>query len=95
MVFAEALRESGNDVQQTLYAMGEAALAACADATEITLTLPNRHHLLVDLAPFGLTNENEIFVATSSLRSAAPTGTPAPSALPSDMSCGFSPIAAE
>ena len=27
------------------YAMGEAALAACADATEITLTLPNRHHL--------------------------------------------------
>jgi urate oxidase len=51
-------------VQQTLYAMGEAALAACADATEITLTLPNRHHLLVDLAPFGLDNPNEIFVAT-------------------------------
>ena len=35
-----------------------------ADATEITLTLPNRHHLLVDLAPFGLDNPNEIFVAT-------------------------------
>lgn len=51
-------------VQQTLYAMGEAALAACADATEITLTLPNRHHLLVDLKPFGLDNANEIFVAT-------------------------------
>jgi urate oxidase len=51
-------------VQQTLYAMGEAALAACADATEITLTLPNRHHLLVDLKPFGLDNPNEIFVAT-------------------------------
>jgi urate oxidase len=51
-------------VQQTLYAMGEAALAACADATAITLTLPNRHHLLVDLQPFGLDNENEIFVAT-------------------------------
>ena len=51
-------------VQHTLYAMGEAALAAAADATEITLTLPNRHHLLVDLAPFGLDNPNEIFVAT-------------------------------
>jgi urate oxidase len=51
-------------VQHTLYAMGEAALAACPDATEITLTLPNRHHLLVDLAPFGLDNPNEIFVAT-------------------------------
>jgi urate oxidase len=51
-------------VQHTLYAMGETALAACAHATEITLTLPNRHHLLVDLAPFGLDNPNEIFVAT-------------------------------
>jgi urate oxidase len=44
--------------------MGEAALAASADAVEITLALPNRHHLLVDLAPFRLDNPNEIFVAT-------------------------------
>jgi urate oxidase len=51
-------------IQHTLYAMGEAALAACRDAAEITLTLPNRHHLLVDLKPFGLDNPNEIFVAT-------------------------------
>ena len=51
-------------VQHTLYAMGQAALAACADITEITLTLPNRHHLLVDLQPFGLDNPNEVFVAT-------------------------------
>jgi urate oxidase len=51
-------------VQHTLYAMGEAALAACADVVDITLTLPNRHHLLVDLKAFGLDNPNEIFVAT-------------------------------
>ncbi|PWT86547.1 MAG: urate oxidase [Blastocatellia bacterium] len=51
-------------VQHTLYAMGEAALAACDAITEITLTLPNRHHLLVDLQPFGLDNPNEVFVAT-------------------------------
>jgi urate oxidase len=50
-------------VQHTLYAMGEAALAACGDIVEITLSLPNRHHLLVDLKPFGLDNPNEIFVA--------------------------------
>ena len=25
------------------------------------LSLPNRHHFVVDLEPFGLTNENEIF----------------------------------
>ena len=55
---------ASRSVQHTLYAMGEAALAACADITEITLTLPNRHHLLVDLQPFGLDNPNEVFVAT-------------------------------
>jgi urate oxidase len=51
-------------VQHTLYAMAEAALAACAEITDITLTMPNRHHLLVDLEPFGLDNPNEVFVAT-------------------------------
>ncbi len=51
-------------VQHTLYAMGEAALAACRELSAITLSLPNRHHLLVDLQPFGLDNPNEIFVAT-------------------------------
>jgi urate oxidase len=51
-------------VQHTLKAMAEAALSACGDIAEITLTLPNRHHLLVDLRPFGLDNPNEVFVAT-------------------------------
>jgi len=51
-------------VQHTLYAMGEAALAACPGMTDIQISMPNRHHLLVDLAPFGLDNPNEIFVAT-------------------------------
>jgi len=69
----EAIRQSlldtfashrSESVQHTLYAMGQAALAACGDVVEITLTLPNRHHLLVDLAPFGLDNPNDVFVAT-------------------------------
>ncbi len=51
-------------VQQTLYAMGEAALAACGGVVDIQLSLPNRHHLLVNLEPFGLDNPNEVFVAT-------------------------------
>jgi len=51
-------------VQHTLYAMAERALAVCADITEVTLSLPNRHHLLVDLKPFGLDNPNQVFVAT-------------------------------
>jgi urate oxidase len=53
-----------HSVQHTLFAMAESALDACGDVTEITLSLPNRHHLLVDLMPFGLDNPNEVFVAT-------------------------------
>ena len=49
----------------TLHAMGESALAACGDISEIRLTMPNKHCLLVDLAPFGMENKNEIFVPTS------------------------------
>jgi urate oxidase len=51
-------------VQHTLYAMGEAALGEHPGLSRIRLTMPNKHHLIVDLTPFGLTNENEIFVAT-------------------------------
>jgi urate oxidase len=64
LVETYAAHES-ESVQHTLYAMANAALAACADATSITLTMPNRHHLLVNLEPFGLDNPNEIFVATA------------------------------
>jgi len=51
-------------LQQTLYAMGEAALGACDAIDEIALTMPNRHRLLVNLAPFQRSNPNEVFVAT-------------------------------
>lgn len=49
-------------VQHTLFAMGEAALDARRELAEIHLSLPNRHHLLADLTPFGLDNPNVIFV---------------------------------
>jgi len=55
---------NSRSVQHTLYAMADAALAACADVIDISLSMPNRHHLLVDLKPFGLDNPNEVFVAT-------------------------------
>lgn len=51
-------------VQQTLYAMGEAALAACPEVERISLTMPNKHRILVNLRPFGLENHNEVFVPT-------------------------------
>ena len=51
-------------VQHTAYAMGEAVLKAVEDITGIRLSLPNKHCLLIDMAPFGLDNPNEIFVPT-------------------------------
>lgn len=51
-------------VQQTLYAMGEAALKACREIGSIRLSLPNKHCLLVNLKPFGMENANEVFVPT-------------------------------
>jgi urate oxidase len=51
-------------VQQTAYAMGAAALEAVSEISEIRLSLPNKHCLLIDLSPFGLANPNEIFVPT-------------------------------
>jgi urate oxidase len=48
-------------VQHTLYAAGQAALEAVPEIATLTLRLPNRHHVAVDLTPFGRSNENVVF----------------------------------
>jgi urate oxidase len=60
-VFAENYSPS---VQVTLFQMGEAALKAAAEISKVHLAMPNKHCLLIDLAPFGLPNQNEVFVPT-------------------------------
>ena len=60
--FAE---HDSRSVQHTLYEMGEAVLRNVGAVVSIHLVMPNRHHLPVDLSPFGLENRNEIFVATT------------------------------
>ena len=50
-------------LQQTLYAMGEAVLNERPELAEIRLSMPNKHHFTVDLSPFGLANDNEVFYA--------------------------------
>jgi urate oxidase len=50
-------------LQQTLYAMGTAMLTAVPQICEVRLALPNKHHFLVDLSPFGMANENEVYYA--------------------------------
>jgi urate oxidase len=50
-------------LQQTLYAMGKGALEAVPEIAEIRLSLPNKHHFLVDLDKWGLDNPNQVFYA--------------------------------
>lgn len=50
-------------LQQMLYAIGAALLDALPSVCEVRLSLPNKHHYLVDLAPFGLSNEREVYLA--------------------------------
>jgi urate oxidase len=51
-------------VQQTLYLTGKRALETFDAIAEIRLSLPNKHCLLLNLEPFGMENNNEIFVPT-------------------------------
>jgi urate oxidase len=60
--FAEHMSLS---VQQSIWVIGKAILEAEPAIDEIRFALPNLHHWLADLGPFGLENDREIFVATT------------------------------
>lgn len=50
-------------LQQSLYEMGRKVLESHSGIEEIRFSMPNLHHFLVDLEPFGLDNPNEVFYA--------------------------------
>ncbi|HSV39035.1 MAG TPA: urate oxidase, partial [Nocardioidaceae bacterium] len=50
-------------LQQTLYGMGEAVLEKHPEVSKISFSAPNKHHFLVDLSPFGVENNGEVFIA--------------------------------
>ncbi|WP_159610711.1 factor-independent urate hydroxylase [Glutamicibacter sp. JC586] len=50
-------------LQQTMFQMGQAVLETHPEIAEIKMSLPNKHHFLVDLDAFGQDNPNEVFFA--------------------------------
>ncbi|WP_254512578.1 factor-independent urate hydroxylase [Anatilimnocola floriformis] len=60
-IFAENFSPS---VQATLFEMAEAAFVACSQIDEITITMPNQHHIPFNFTPFGKTNANITFIPT-------------------------------
>ena len=51
-------------VQDSMYRMGEAVLAAIPEIAEIAFAMPNKHYIPINLAPFGLDNPNAVFLPT-------------------------------
>jgi len=52
-------------VQTSIWLMARAILERHEEVAEVRMALPNLHHWLADLSPFGLANDNEIFIATT------------------------------
>jgi urate oxidase len=52
-------------VQTSIWIMARAILDAHDEVEAVRMVLPNLHHWLVDLAPFGMTNDREVYVATT------------------------------
>ncbi|MFE7210424.1 factor-independent urate hydroxylase [Streptomyces sp. NPDC001698] len=50
-------------LQQTLYQMGARIINHRSEIDEVRFSLPNKHHFLVDLEPFGLKNDREVYFA--------------------------------
>ncbi|KAA9393661.1 urate oxidase [Kocuria coralli] len=50
-------------LQQTLFEMGRAVIEARPEIAEVRFAMPNKHHFVYDLSPFGLENPNEVFIA--------------------------------
>ena len=51
-------------VQDSLYRMGEAALDAVPEISEISMACPNMHFIPINLSAFGLDNSNDVFLPT-------------------------------
>jgi urate oxidase len=48
-------------LQHTLFAMGQAVLEARPEVVEVRLSMPNRHHFPIDMAPLGMENRGLYF----------------------------------
>lgn len=57
-----ATHDESESVQHTMHAMGSAVLDAHPDITWIRFRLPNEHHILSDLTPYGRDNPGVVYL---------------------------------
>ena len=63
LLLTEFTRRHSPALQTTMFELGTVVLEAHPEIAEMRFSLPNKHHFLVDLEPFGLDNPNEVFFA--------------------------------
>jgi urate oxidase len=64
IVRAFAHHDDSRSVQHTLWHMGKEVLEASANVDEVTFSLPNLHHVAVDLSYCGIQNDGQVFMVT-------------------------------
>jgi urate oxidase len=64
LVRAFAQHDDSRSVQHTLWHMGTTVLEASPNVEEVALSMPNLHHVAVDLAYCGIQNDGQVFVVT-------------------------------
>jgi urate oxidase len=52
-------------VQASIWIVGKAILERHPEVAEVAMSLPNLHHWTVDLSPFGIENDREVYVSTT------------------------------
>jgi urate oxidase len=52
-------------VQASIWIVGKAILERHPEVDSVTMSLPNLHHWTVDLSPFGIENDREVYVSTT------------------------------
>lgn len=52
-------------VQTSIWIMARAIIERHEAIEEVRMVLPNLHHWLVDLSPFGMTNDGEVYISTT------------------------------
>ena len=64
--FLEVMAEHFSvSVQASIWIIGKAILERHPEVAEVSMSLPNLHHWTVDLSPFGIDNDREVYVSTT------------------------------
>ena len=64
--FLEVMAEHFSvSVQASIWIIGKAILERHPEVAEVSMSLPNLHHWTVDLSPFGIENDREVYVSTT------------------------------